>query len=146
VLVEPTTCRTAASRRWSLPSGPLWSAFPLLILIHISALHVGRSPPEHLLACPNDSPWLTAGYRWTRVDSSVDHVWTKVGAGFRVLRSVMSTQQPPASKAVRPLIPVYPFNEPGQPIALHDGPVGGLAPDDAPGMVVLSCIPDPRVV
>jgi hypothetical protein len=25
---------------------------------------------------------------------------------------------------------VYPFNEPGQPIVLHDGLVGGLAPDD----------------
>jgi hypothetical protein len=41
---------------------------------------------------------------------------------------------------------VYPFNEPGQPIVLHDGPVGGLAPHDAPGVVELSRIPDPRII
>jgi hypothetical protein len=57
----------------------------------------------------------------------------------------MSTQ-PPTSEAVSPLPPVYAFNEPGQPIVLHDGPVGGLAPHDASGVVELSCVPDPRVV
>jgi hypothetical protein len=57
----------------------------------------------------------------------------------------MSTQ-PPASEAVSPLPPVYPFNEPGQPIVLHDGPVGGLVPRDAPGVVELSCVPAPSVV
>jgi hypothetical protein len=45
----------------------------------------------------------------------------------------MSMQEPPTRHAVRPLLPVYPFNEPGQPIALHYGLVGGLASDDAPG-------------
>jgi hypothetical protein len=58
----------------------------------------------------------------------------------------MSTQEPPTRQAVRPLLPVYPFNEPGQPIALHDGLVGGLAPDDAPGVMELSCRPDPKVI
>jgi hypothetical protein len=48
--------------------------------------------------------------------------------------------------AVRPLLPVYPFNEPGQPIALHYGLVGGLASDDAPGVMELSCRPDPKVI
>jgi hypothetical protein len=57
----------------------------------------------------------------------------------------MSTQ-PAASEAVSPLPPAYPFNEPGQPIVLHDGPVRGLAPHDAPGVVELSCVPDPGVV
>jgi hypothetical protein len=58
----------------------------------------------------------------------------------------MSTQQPPASTPVSPLPAVYPFNEPGQAIVLHDGPVRGLAPHDPPGVVELSCVPDPRVV
>jgi hypothetical protein len=46
-------------------------------LIRISALHVGRSPPEHLLAWGNDSPWLTAGHRWTQVERGpcVDQGW-----------------------------------------------------------------------
>jgi hypothetical protein len=57
----------------------------------------------------------------------------------------MSTQ-PPASDAVSPLPPVYPFNDPGQPIVLHEGLVGGLAPRDAPGVVELSCVPDLAVV
>jgi hypothetical protein len=56
------------------------------------------------------------------------------------------SRQPPASAAVSPLLPAYPFNEPGQPIVLHDGPVGGLAPHDAPGVVELSCVPTPSVV
>jgi hypothetical protein len=57
----------------------------------------------------------------------------------------MSTQPLP-STAVRPLLPVYPFNEFGQPLVLYDGPVAGLAPHDAPGVVELSCVPDPQVV
>jgi hypothetical protein len=59
--------------------------------------------------------------------------------------SAMSTQ-PPASDAVSPLSHVYAFNEPGQPIVLHDGSVGGLAPHDVPGVVELSCVPAPSVV
>ena len=57
----------------------------------------------------------------------------------------MSTQ-PSASEAVSPLPSEYPFNEPGQPIVLHDGSVGGLAPHDAPGVVELSCVSDLGVV
>jgi hypothetical protein len=57
----------------------------------------------------------------------------------------MSTQ-PLAGEAVSPLSPVYAFNEPGQPIVLHDAPVGGLVPLDAPGVVELSCVPDLGVV
>jgi hypothetical protein len=57
----------------------------------------------------------------------------------------MSTQ-PPAGEAVSPLSPVYAFNEPGQPIVLHDAPVGGLVPLDTPGVVELSCVPDLGVV
>jgi hypothetical protein len=48
--------------------------------------------------------------------------------------------------AVSTLSPVYPFNEPGQPIVLYDGALGGLAAHDAPGVVELSCIPDLTVV
>ena len=33
-----------------------------------------------------------------------------------------------------PLSPVYPFNEPGQPIVLYDGPLGGLAATDVAGV------------
>ncbi|MFY4720105.1 hypothetical protein [Streptomyces sp. LaBMicrA B280] len=43
---------------------------------------------------------------------------------------------PPASP---PLTPVYPYNKPGQPILLHDGPMGGLGTDDVPGRVELTC-------
>jgi hypothetical protein len=81
---------------------------------------------------------------------SVGHTWTRVGPGLGLgsgsYDGAMSTQEPPARQAVRPLLPVYPFNEPGQPIALHDGPVGGLAPDDASGVMELSCRPDPKVI
>jgi hypothetical protein len=51
-----------------------------------------------------------------------------------------------ASGAISPLSPVYPFNEPGQVIVLHDGPVLRLAPHDPPGVVELSCVPDLSVV
>jgi len=36
---------------------------------------------------------------------------------------------------------VYPFNDPGQSIVLHDGPIGGLGSIDVPGVVELSCVP-----
>jgi hypothetical protein len=64
---------------------------------------------------------------------------------LRPYDGAMSTQ-PPTSRSVSPIAPVYPFNEPGQPIVLHDGPVGGLAPDDAPGVVALSCVPNLNIV
>jgi hypothetical protein len=57
----------------------------------------------------------------------------------------MSTP-PPASDAVSPLPAAYAFNEAGQPIVLHDGPVGGLAPHEVPAVVELSFLPDPRVI
>jgi hypothetical protein len=44
-----------------------------------------------------------------------------------------------------PLLPVYPFNEPGQPIVLHDGPVGGLATIDVPGLVEVTCARRPSI-
>jgi len=44
-----------------------------------------------------------------------------------------------------PLTPVYPFNEPNQPISLYAGPVGGLAPAGVPGIVELSCMPSPSL-
>jgi hypothetical protein len=63
--------------------------------------------------------------------------WTmcgpRLGLGSGSYDGAMSRQEPPTMHAVRPLLPVYPFNEPGQPIALHYGLVGGLASDDAPG-------------
>jgi hypothetical protein len=65
---------------------------------------------------------------------------------LRPYDGVMSTQQPPTSRSVSPLSPVYPFNEPGHPIVLHDGLVGGLAPHDAPGVVALSCVPNLNIV
>jgi hypothetical protein len=43
------------------------------------------------------------------------------------------------------LSPVYPFGLSGQPIVLHDGPVGGLAATDIPGVVQLSCVPRPSL-
>jgi hypothetical protein len=57
----------------------------------------------------------------------------------------MSTP-PSASDAVSPHSPVYAFNEAGQPIVLHDGPVGGLTPHNARGVVEFLCAPEPRVV
>jgi hypothetical protein len=38
---------------------------------------------------------------------------------------------------------VYPFNEPGQPVVLYEGPIGGLASADVAGTVELSCVPRP---
>jgi hypothetical protein len=47
--------------------------------------------------------------------------------------------------AVTSLAPVYPFNEPGQPILLYEGPIGGLADMDVTGSVVMTCTPEPIV-
>ncbi|MGW8555238.1 hypothetical protein [Streptomyces tubercidicus] len=41
--------------------------------------------------------------------------------------------------AGQPLAPVYPYNEPSQPVRLYDGPIGGLAATDVPGRVELAC-------
>ena len=49
--------------------------------------------------------------------------------------------QSSASGADPPLSPAYPFNDPGQSIVLHDGPIGGLAKTDVHGVVELSCVP-----
>jgi hypothetical protein len=40
---------------------------------------------------------------------------------------------------------VYGFNDRGQSILLHEGPIGGLADGDLPGVVELACVPEPRV-
>lgn len=45
--------------------------------------------------------------------------------------------------AASPLEPVYPFNDPGQSIVLHDGLIGGLAPTDVSGVMTLTCRPEP---
>ena len=45
--------------------------------------------------------------------------------------------------AVTPLSPVYPFNEPGEPILLYEGPIGGLATSDVTGSVLMACAPGP---
>ena len=44
-----------------------------------------------------------------------------------------------------PLVPVYPFNEPNQPISLYAGPLGGLGAADVPGAVELSWTPGPSL-
>jgi hypothetical protein len=36
---------------------------------------------------------------------------------------------------------VYPFNDPGRPIVLYEGPIGGLATNYIPGVLELSCAP-----
>src|SRR6266508_368990 len=56
------------------------------------------------------------------------------------------SRQFPTGQAVPAIAPVYPFNEPGQPVVLYDGPIGALAAHDAPGVVELSCLPDLNVV
>jgi len=43
------------------------------------------------------------------------------------------------------LTPVYPFNEPSQPIVLYDGPIAGLTAAEASGVIELSCIPRPSL-
>jgi hypothetical protein len=44
-----------------------------------------------------------------------------------------------------PLSPLYPFNEPGQPVVLYEGAIGGLASGDVTGSVELSCAPRPGI-
>lgn len=44
-----------------------------------------------------------------------------------------------------PLVPVYPFDEPNQPVLLYGGPIGGLAVADVPGAVELSWTPRPSL-
>jgi hypothetical protein len=55
------------------------------------------------------------------------------------------SRSPAAGESYSPLDRVYAFNQPGQPIRLYDGPIGGLAAADVPGFVELSCIPKPEV-
>ena len=44
-----------------------------------------------------------------------------------------------------PLSPLYPFNEPGQPVLLYEGAIGGLAIGDVTGSVELACMPRPGI-
>ncbi|MGO8957372.1 MAG: hypothetical protein ACLQFR_08405 [Streptosporangiaceae bacterium] len=44
-----------------------------------------------------------------------------------------------------PLLPLYPFNEPGQPVVLYEGAIRGLASVDVTGSVELSCTPRPGI-
>jgi hypothetical protein len=44
-----------------------------------------------------------------------------------------------------PLVPVYPFNKPGQAIQLYRGGIGGLGAGDVTGSVEFRCTPDPSV-
>jgi hypothetical protein len=48
-------------------------------------------------------------------------------------------------KAETPLSPVYPFNEPGKPITLYDGPAAGAAGTDVRGVVQYDCSPKPGI-
>ncbi|MEV0906141.1 hypothetical protein [Streptomyces hokutonensis] len=43
------------------------------------------------------------------------------------------------SPTCEPLTPVYPYNEPGQAVLLHDGQIGGLGEANVPGRVELTC-------
>src|SRR2546430_15242186 len=52
---------------------------------------------------------------------------------------------PSTDATAGPVSPVYPFNEPGQPIMLYDGPIGGLAADEVPGTVELACTARPSL-
>lgn len=47
--------------------------------------------------------------------------------------------------AETPLAPMYPFNEPGKPITLYDGPTAGPAGTDARGVVQYDCSPKPGI-
>ncbi len=47
-----------------------------------------------------------------------------------------------AAGAATPLLPVYPFNEPGRPVVLYCGPIAGLLDTDVPGVVELTCASD----
>jgi hypothetical protein len=50
-----------------------------------------------------------------------------------------------SSDLTAPLVPVYPFDEPNQPVTLHAGQIGGLAVGDLPGAVELSWTPRPSL-
>jgi len=45
----------------------------------------------------------------------------------------------------QPVEPVYPFNEPGEPIVVHEGPVGGFNGRVLPGVIELRCSPNPKM-
>jgi hypothetical protein len=47
--------------------------------------------------------------------------------------------------AETPLPPVYPFNAPGEPITLYDGPVAGPAGTEVTGVVQYDCSPKPGI-
>ncbi|MYV47047.1 hypothetical protein [Streptomyces sp. SID2888] len=47
--------------------------------------------------------------------------------------------------AETPLSPAYPFNAPGEPVALYDGPVAGPAGTEVPGVVQYDCSPKPGI-
>ncbi|MFG2593040.1 hypothetical protein [Streptomyces sp. NPDC048438] len=51
----------------------------------------------------------------------------------------------PWRNAEAPLSPVYPFNEPGEPITLYEGPVTGPAGTEVPGVVQYDCSPKPGI-
>ena len=57
--------------------------------------------------------------------------------------AIVSDLFPP--DVVDPLSPLYPFNEPGQPVVLYEGAIGGLASGDVTGSVELSCAPRPGI-
>ncbi|MGW4730143.1 hypothetical protein ACWEQC_13395 [Streptomyces shenzhenensis] len=56
----------------------------------------------------------------------------------------MSASSPRRDAEAR-LSPVYPFNAPGEPITLYDGPVAGSAGSEAPGVVQYDCSPKPGI-
>ncbi|WP_205325326.1 hypothetical protein [Glycomyces sp. YM15] len=47
--------------------------------------------------------------------------------------------------AATPLVPVYPFNRPGEPVILFDGLIGGVQDADIDGKVQLVCSPRPGI-
>lgn len=47
--------------------------------------------------------------------------------------------------AAGPVLPLYPFNLPGQPVVLYEGAIGGLASGDVTGSVELSCASRPGI-
>lgn len=47
--------------------------------------------------------------------------------------------------AQQPLAPRYPFNQPGVPITLYEGQIGGLPGTDVQGRIELSCAPRPSI-
>ena len=55
----------------------------------------------------------------------------------------MSDVFPPSAPDA--LLPLYPYNEPSQPVVLYEGAIGGLASGDVIGSVELSCMPQPGI-